>query len=83
MAVHGRFLSSEMIINIVGDKYGSILNGDEYGSLHLYIFGVLHFLGFNGGWGGLGVLATYKINRGIKLVLGRVNDWVQGGFQSI
>ena len=39
--------------------------------------------GFQRGLGGLGVLATYKINRGIKLVLGRVNDWVQGGFQSI
>ena len=57
-----------MIINIIGDEYGSILI--------CTFFGVLHFLPFlgifwvPGGVGGvLGVLLGYKITRGIKLVV--------------
>ena len=26
------------------------------------------------------MLVSYKITRGIKLIVGRVNDWVWGGF---
>ena len=64
-----------MIINIIGDEYGSILI--------CTFFGVLHFLPFLGifcifevlvGVGGvLGVLLSYKITRRIKLIVGRVN----------
>ena len=67
-----------MIINIIGDEYGSILI--------CTFFGVLHFLPFLGifciFWvsvgvrGILGVLLSFDITRGINLVLGRVFDWV-------
>ena len=48
-----------MIINIIGDEYGSILMCTFFGVLHflpfLAIFGhFLHFGGFGGGWGGFG-----------------------------
>ena len=74
-------LPSEIIINIIGDKYGSI-----------FIFKVLGFCFFGRFWaflgifgifwvsvGGLGVLGvpvSYEITRGTILVVGRVNDWV-------
>ena len=31
----------------------------------------------------MGVLASYEIARGIKLTLGRVNNWVWGGFEGV
>ena len=43
----------------------------------------LHFGGYSGDWWVLGVLASYKIARGIKLALGRVNNWVLGGFEGV
>ena len=69
-------LPSEIIINIIGDKYGSI-----FGVLLFWSFlGILgyfcYFLGFSGGLGVSGVLVSYKITRGTILVVGRVNDWV-------
>ena len=71
-------LPSEIIINIIGDKYGSIFIFTVFGVLlfwsFLGIFG--YFWGFSGGLGVLGVLVSYKITRGTILVVGRVNDWV-------
>ena len=55
-------LPSEIIINIIGDKYGSIF--------YFTVFGVLLF------WLFLGMLLCYKITRVTILVVGRVNDWV-------
>ena len=41
---------------------------------HFWAF--LAFLGFQWGLGGiLEMLVSYKITRGIKLVVGRINDW--------
>ena len=79
--VFGPFLPSEMTMNIIGGEYGSILACTFFGFLHflpfLGIFGhFLHFAGFSGGWGVLGVLQGYKTTRGIKLVVGMVNDWI-------
>ena len=70
-----------MIINITGDEYGSILICTFFGFLHflpfLAILGhVFHFWDFSGCWGVLGVLVSFNITRGIKLVVGRVNYWV-------
>ena len=70
-----------MTMNIIGGEYGSILACTFFGFLHflpfLGIFGhFLHFAGFSGGWGVLGVLQGYKTTRGIKLVVGMVNDWI-------
>ena len=67
-----------MIINIIGDEYGSIHIFTFFGFLHFLPFlGILghflHFWGFGGGWGVLGVLLSYKITRRIKLIVGRVN----------
>ena len=45
----------------------------------LAIFGV--FGGFVGDWGVLGVLVTYMITRGIKLVVGRFTEGVKGGLR--
>ena len=80
----GPFLPSEMIINIMGNEYGSIPICAFFGFLpflpFLAIFGHFwHFWGFSGGWWFWGVLVSYKITRGIKLVIKRVNDWVSGG----
>ena len=74
-------LPSEIIINIIGDKYGSIFIFTVFGVLlfwsFLGIFGYFwYFLGFSGGLGVLGVLVSYKTTRGTILVVGRVNDWV-------
>ena len=74
-------LPSEIIINIIGDKYGSIFIFTVFGVLlfwsFLGIFGYFwYFWGFSGGLGFLGVLVSYKITRGTILVVGRVNDWV-------
>ena len=45
----------------------------------LAIFGV--FGGFIGDWGVLGVLVTYMITRGIKLVVGRFTEGVKRGLR--
>ena len=45
----------------------------------LAIFGV--FGGFVGDWGVLGVLVTYMITRGIKLVVGRFTEGVKRGLR--
>ena len=37
-----------------------------------------HFLGFGGDVGVLGVLVSYRITRGVKLVVGRVIEEVKG-----
>ena len=68
-------------INIIGDKYGSILTCTFFGFLHFLLFLAIfgHFLHFGvsvGVEGVLGVLLSYKITRGINLVLRRVYDWV-------
>ena len=68
-----------MIINIIWDEYGSILTFTFFGFLHflpiLGIFGHFCIFGVSVGVGGvLGVLLSYKITRGIKLVVGKVND---------
>ena len=54
--VFGPFLPSEMIINIIGDEYGSIHIFTFFGFLpFLGILGhFLHFWGFGGGWGVFG-----------------------------
>ena len=59
LRVFGLFWPSEMIINITGDEYGSILICTFFGFLHflpfLAILGhVLHFWDFSGCWGGFG-----------------------------
>ena len=47
----------------------------------LAIFGhSWHFWGFGGDFWVLGVLVSFKITRGIKLVVGRVTEGVKGGF---
>ena len=43
----------------------------------------LAFGGFQWGLGALGVLVNYKIARGIKLAVGRVNNWVWRGFEGV
>ena len=70
-----------MIINIIWDEYGSILTCTFFGFLHflpiLGIFGHFCIFGVSVGAGGvLGVLLSYKITRGMNLVLRRVYDWV-------
>ena len=70
-----------MIINITGDEYGSILICTFFGFLHFSPFLAIlgHFFHFwiSVGVGVfLGVLVSYNITRGIKLVVGRVNYWV-------
>ena len=67
-----------MIINIIGDEYGSIHIFTFFGFLHLLPFlGIFCIFGVLVGVGGvLGVLLSYKTSRGIKLVIGMVNDWV-------
>ena len=77
---------SEIIIYFIEDEYGSIFIFTVFEVFHFWLivgnFGnfwaFLAFLGFSGGWGVLGVLVSYKITRGITLVVGRVNDWVWG-----
>ena len=78
-------LPSEIIINIIGDKYGSIFYFTVFGVLlfwsFLGIFGhfgvFLLFFGFQWGVGGFGSASElYKITRGTILVVGRFNDWV-------
>ena len=70
-----------MIINIIGDEYGSILICTFFGVLHflpfLGIFGhFLHFWVSVGVGGVLGVLLSYKKSRVNNLVLRRVYEWV-------
>ena len=40
-----------------------------------------HLWGFGGDLGVLGVLVSFKITRGIKLVVGRVTEGVKGGLR--
>ena len=66
-----------MIINITGDEYGSILICTFFGFLHflpfLAIFGIFGVsVGVGGFWG---VLVSYKITRGIKSVVGWLNQF--------
>ena len=74
-----------MIINIIGDEYGSILTCTFFEFLHFLPFlGIFCILGVSVGVGGvLGVLLSYKITRGIKLVLRRVYDWVWEGLGGV
>ena len=78
------------VFAIRNDHQHHICIGHEYGSIVICaFFGVLHFLpfltifrhfwhfGVSVGVGRvLGVLLSYKVTRGIELVVGRVNDWV-------
>ena len=61
--VFGPFLLSEMIINIIGDEYGSILICAFFGFLHFLTFwGIFGIFWFSVGVGeALGVLLSYKI----------------------
>ena len=67
-----------MIINIIGDEYGSIHIFTFFGFLHfLPILGIFAFLWVSVGVGGvLGVLLSYKKTRVNNLVLRRVYEWV-------
>jgi hypothetical protein len=42
-----------------------------------------HYWGFDGDSGVLGVPVSYRITRGDKLVVGRVNEEVKGGFEGV
>ena len=42
-----------------------------------------HYWGFDGDSGVLGVPVSYWITRGDKLVVGRVNEEVKGGFEGV
>ena len=72
-----------MIVNITGDEYESIVIFRVFGLLpFLAIFGRFwHFWGFGGDLGDLGVLVSFKITRGIKLVVGRVTEGFKGGLR--
>ena len=72
-----------MILNIIGDEYGSIVIFTVFGfGPFLAIFGHFwHFLGFSGDLGVFGVQVSYKISRGIKLVVGRVTEGVKRGLR--
>ena len=77
-----------MIINIIGDEYGSILICTFFGVLHFLPFlGIFCIFWVPGGVGGvLGVLLGYKITRGIKLVVrgSMIGFWkVLGGFEGV
>ena len=77
-----------MIINIIGDEYGSILICTFFGVLHFLPFlGIFCIFWVPGGVGGvLGVLLGYKITRGIKLVVrgSMIGFWkVWGGFEGV
>ena len=77
-----------MIINIIGDEYGSILICTFLGVLHFLPFlGIFCIFWVPGGVGGvLGVLLGYKITRGIKLVVrgSMIGFWkVWGGFEGV
>ena len=72
-------LPSKIIANIIGDEYGPILIIKVFGfglfRPFLAIFGRFwHFWGFSGDFGVLEVPVSYKITRGIILVVGRVTD---------
>ena len=76
-----------MIVNITGDENGSILIFLVFGFLRFWPFigrfwPFFGFFGsFVGDWGVLGVLVTYMITRGIKLVVGRFTEGVKGGLR--
>ena len=81
--VFSPFWHSEMIVNIKGDGYGSILIFTVLGFWPFWaVFGRFwHFWGFGGDLGVLGVLVSFKITRGIKLVVGRVTEGVKEGLR--
>ena len=57
-------------------SYVHFLGACNFCRIWLFL-GIFCILGVSGGVGGvLGVLLGYKITRGIKLVVGRVNNWV-------
>ena len=67
-------LPPEMVVNIIGDEYMSILLFLFFCFGHFWAFsGVLVFLGILGVsveiWGILGVLVSYKITRGVRLIV--------------
>ena len=72
-----------MTVNILGDEYGSILIFAVFGFWpFLAVFGHFwHFWGFGGDLGVLGVLVSFKITRGIKLVVGRFTEGFKGGLR--
>ena len=78
-------LLSEIIIDIIANIYRSIFIYTVFGFLKFLPFLAVsgNFWGFSGLRGFLGVLVSHKITGGIRLVVGRVDNWVWGGFEGV
>ena len=81
-------LPPEMVVNIIKDEYMSTFFFYSFGVFHFWAFvehfwafpvvlGILGILGVSVEiWGILGVLVSYKITRGVRLILASITERV-------